>query len=76
MPGTWALVGVASVAEETSFAGAYTTAFGLHPDAAIVIDVTHTSDQPNVPKRKVGEISLASGPVIERGSGVHPRWPS
>jgi putative aminopeptidase FrvX len=73
MPGTWSLVGVASVAEETSFAGAYTSAYGLSPDAAIVIDVTHTSDQPNVPKRKVGEISLGAGPVIERGSGVHPR---
>jgi putative aminopeptidase FrvX len=71
-PGTWELVGVASVSEETSFAGAYTAAFGLDPDAAIVIDVTHTSDQPNVPKRKVGEIALGKGPVIERGSGVHP----
>ncbi len=72
MPGTWSLVGVASVAEETSFAGAHTSAYGLNPDAAIVIDVTHTSDQPNVPKRKVGEIDLGGGPVIERGSGVHP----
>jgi endoglucanase len=71
-PGSWQLVGVASVAEETSFAGAYTAAFGLDPDAAIVIDVTHTSDQPNVPKRKIGEITLGGGPVIERGSGVHP----
>jgi endoglucanase len=71
-PGAWELVGVASVSEETSFAGAYTAAFGLDPDAAIVIDVTHTSDQPNVPKRKVGEIALGKGPVIERGSGVHP----
>ncbi len=71
-PGSWSVVGVASVAEETSFAGAYTATFGLDPDAAIVIDVTHTSDQPNVPKRKVGEIALGNGPVIERGSGVHP----
>jgi putative aminopeptidase FrvX len=69
--GSWSLVGVASVAEETSFAGAHTATFGLDPDAAIVIDVTHTSDQPNVPKRKVGDIKLGGGPVIERGSGVH-----
>jgi putative aminopeptidase FrvX len=72
MPGAWSLVGVASVAEETSFAGAHTSSYDLNPDAAIVIDVTHTSDQPNVPKRKVGEINLGGGPVIERGSGVHP----
>jgi endoglucanase len=71
-PGTWKLVGVGSVGEETSFSGAYTSAFGLDPDAALIIDVTHTSDQPNVPKRKVGEIKLGGGPVIERGSGVHP----
>jgi endoglucanase len=71
-PGTWKLVGVGSVGEETSFSGAYTSAFGLDPDAALIIDVTHTSDQPNVPKRKVGEITLGGGPVIERGSGVHP----
>jgi endoglucanase len=71
-PGSWQLVGVGSVGEETSFSGAYTSAFGLDPDAALIIDVTHTSDQPNVPKRKVGEITLGGGPVIERGSGVHP----
>jgi putative aminopeptidase FrvX len=71
-PGTWRLVGVGSVGEETSFSGAYTSAFGLDPDAALVIDVTHTSDQPNVPKRKIGEITLGGGPVIERGAGVHP----
>lgn len=71
-PGTWQLVGVGSVGEETSFSGAYTSAFGLDPDAALIIDVTHTSDQPNVPKRKVGDIKLGGGPVIERGSGVHP----
>jgi endoglucanase len=71
-PGSWKLVGVGSVGEETSFSGAYTSAFGLDPDAALIIDVTHTSDQPNVPKRKVGEIKLGGGPVIERGSGVHP----
>jgi putative aminopeptidase FrvX len=71
-PGPWKLVGVGSVGEETSFSGAYTSAFGLDPDAALIIDVTHTSDQPNVPKRKVGEITLGGGPVVERGSGVHP----
>ena len=58
--GSWS--GSPRVSEETSFAGAYTAAFGLDPDAAIVIDVTHTSDQPNVPKRKVGEIALGKGP--------------
>jgi putative aminopeptidase FrvX len=71
-PGSWRLVGVASVGEETSFLGAYTSAFGLDPDAAIAVDVTHSSDQPNVSKQRIGDVRLGGGPVIERGSGVHP----
>ena len=71
-PGSWRLVAVASVSEETSFAGAYTSAFGLDPQAAIALDVTHTSDHPSVSKNKLGDVRMGAGPVIERGSGVHP----
>jgi len=70
-PGSWRYVGVASVAEEISFAGAYTSAFALAPTAAIAIDVTHTADYPSVTKNKIGDIKIGGGPVIERGSGVH-----
>ena len=45
-------VGVASVAEETSFAGAHTSSFALAPQAAIAIDVTHASDYPSVTKHE------------------------
>jgi putative aminopeptidase FrvX len=71
-PGSWRYVGVASVAEEISFAGAHTSAFALAPDAAIAIDVTHAADYPSVTKNKIGDIKIGGGPVIERGSGVHP----
>ena len=71
-PGAWRFAGVASVAEEISFAGAHTSAFSLAPQAAIAIDVTHTADHPSVTKNKIGDIRLGGGPVIERGSGVHP----
>ena len=71
-PGAWRFAGVASVAEEISFAGAHTSAFSIAPQAAIAIDVTHTADYPSVTKNKIGDIRLGGGPVIERGSGVHP----
>jgi endoglucanase len=71
-PGAWRYVGVASVAEEISFAGAYTSTFALAPQAAIAIDVTHTADYPSVTKNTIGDIRMGAGPVIERGSGVHP----
>ncbi len=70
-PGTASLVGVASVQEETSFAGAFTAAYGLAPTAAIVVDVTHASDYPGIEKTRVGDIRLGKGPVINRGAGVH-----
>jgi putative aminopeptidase FrvX len=72
--GAWRFVGVASVAEEISFAGAHTSAFSIAPQAAIAIDVTHTADYPSVTKNKIGDIRLGGGPVIERGSGVHPAF--
>jgi len=43
-------------------------------DATIAIDVTHTSDYPSVTKNKIGDIRIGGGPVIERGSGVHPAF--
>lgn len=71
-PGAWRFAGVATVAEETAFSGAFTSAFRLQPDAAIAIDVTHTSDYPSVRKERLGDLRMGAGPVIERGSGVHP----
>jgi endoglucanase len=70
-PGAARLVGVACIQEEINFAGAYTTAFGLAPDAAVVVDVTHCSDYSGVEKTRVGDIRMGAGPVIDRGAGVH-----
>jgi putative aminopeptidase FrvX len=64
--------GVAVVQEETSFAGARTTAFGLEPDIAVVVDVTHATDQPGVELGPVTKHALGSGPVIARGTIIHP----
>src|SRR5436190_12670158 len=67
------LVAVASVQEETTFAGSRTSTFALEPTAAIVVDVTHATDAPGVEPRELGRHELGSGPVIERGSIINPR---
>ena len=67
------VAGVAVVQEEITFAGAKTTAFSLEPQVAIVVDVTHATDAPGIdPKEVGGKHALGSGPVIGRGSTLHP----
>jgi endoglucanase len=70
-PGAARFVGVASVQEETSLGGAQTSAFGLAPDAAVVVDVTHCSDYSGVEKTRLGDIRMGRGAVVNRGAGVH-----
>jgi putative aminopeptidase FrvX len=68
------VAGVAVVQEEITFAGAKTTAFSLEPQVAVVVDVTHATDAPGIdPKEVGGKHALGSGPVINRGSTIHPR---
>jgi putative aminopeptidase FrvX len=63
---------VGSAQEEITFAGARTSAFRLDPQIAIIIDVTHATDAPGVDEKELGSHPLGSGPVIQRGSTVHP----
>ena len=53
--------------------GARTTAHALRPDVAIVVDVTHATDAPGIDEREIGKHPFGSGPVIERGSTLHPQ---
>jgi putative aminopeptidase FrvX len=64
---------VAVVQEEITFAGSRTTAFSLAPDLAIAVDVTFATDQPGVELGELTKHPLGSGPVITRGSTIHPR---
>ncbi|MCO5222655.1 MAG: M42 family metallopeptidase [Thermomicrobiales bacterium] len=59
---------VTATQEEIAFAGAHTTAFQLSPTAAIVIDVTHATDYPGADKWRNGDVKMAAGPVVGRGS--------
>lgn len=66
------VVAVASVREETSYAGARTATFAADPDVAITLDVTHTDDYPNSDQaRMTGSRALGSGPSISRGAAQH-----
>jgi putative aminopeptidase FrvX len=66
------VIAVASVREETSYAGARTATFAAEPDLAITLDVTHTNDYPNSDQARVtGARALGSGPSISRGAAQH-----
>ena len=65
---------VATAREEIAWTGggARTSAQSLKPQVAIVVDVTHATDHPDVEKKEVGEFNLGGGPVLSRGSAVNP----
>jgi putative aminopeptidase FrvX len=71
--GEWEVAAVAVAQEEITFGGSRTSAFALSPDAAIVIDVTHATDAPGVEIKELGKHELGSGPVLTRGSTIHPK---
>jgi len=63
---------VSTVQEELGVQGAKMVGFDLDPDAAIAIDVTHATDQPDSPGKKSSGVALGDGPVVARGSANHP----
>ena len=66
------VIALAVTQEETTFAGARTSAFAHNPDAAIVVDLTFATDQPGVELGPITKHPLDSGPVIARGTSLHP----
>lgn len=66
------VVAVGCVQEEIGLYGARGAAFGLDPDAAVAVDVTHATDTPGISKNELGDHALGSGPVIARASVLSP----
>jgi putative aminopeptidase FrvX len=64
------VAGVAAVQEEIGALGARAMAYGLRPDLAVVVDVTHATDAPGVEPGELGKHGLGDGPVITRGAIV------
>ena len=71
--GAGPVAGVAAVQEEIGAHGAHAMAYGLEPDVAIVVDVTHATDVPGVESGQLGEHGLGDGPVLTRGAIVSAR---
>lgn len=65
----WDVYAVATVQEEVSGLGALTSAFDIHPDIGIAIDVTH-GDMPGVPDNET--FAIGKGPTITVGPNIHP----
>ncbi|PYO94948.1 MAG: endoglucanase [Gemmatimonadetes bacterium] len=67
-----AVFSVASTREEIAWtgSGARTSAVGIEPDVALVVDVTHATDYPGADKKHTGDHKLGAGVVLSRGSSV------
>jgi endoglucanase len=63
---------VSNVQEEVGLLGARQIAYSLHPDVALVVDVTHATDYPTVNKAQHGDIKIGKGPAITHGGCNHP----
>jgi endoglucanase len=63
---------MAVVQEEETFGGSRTSAYSQNPDVAIAVDVTFSTDQPGVELGQMTKHELGTGPVVARGSSLHP----
>lgn len=63
---------VSTVQEEVGVQGAKMVGYDLDPDAMVAVDVTHATDNPDVPGKRKGPVELGEGPVVSRGSANHP----
>jgi endoglucanase len=66
------VLALAVTQEETTFAGSRTSTFAHDPDVAIVVDLTFATDQPGIELGPITKHPLDSGPVIARGTSLHP----
>src|SRR5947199_795472 len=66
------VVGVATTREEIAWTGggARTSAVGLEPNVALVVDVTHATYWPGAEKKRAGEHKLGGWSVLARGCAV------
>ncbi|HYR30320.1 MAG TPA: M42 family metallopeptidase [Gemmatimonadales bacterium] len=68
-----AVFAVATTQEEIAWTGggARTSAVGIDPHVALVVDVTHATDWPGAEKKLAGDHKLGGGPVLARGSSIN-----
>ncbi|WP_069131049.1 M20/M25/M40 family metallo-hydrolase [Rhodohalobacter halophilus] len=66
------VIALNSVQEEVGGFGARMMSFRHMPDAALVTDVTHSTDTPGVNKKEFGSVTLGGGPTVQHGGANHP----
>jgi putative aminopeptidase FrvX len=68
-PHVWDVWAVATVQEEITLGGAYTSAYQLHPSLAVSIDVTF-GISPGSPSHQ--SFPIGKGPTLVQGPNIHP----
>lgn len=63
---------VSNVQEEVGLLGARQIAYSLHPQIALVVDVTHATDYPTFNKPQHGDVKIGCGPTLTHGGCNHP----
>ena len=73
-PGAARVVAAATTQEEIAWhgGGALVCAACVNPQMALVVDVTFATDHPGLEKKEIGDHKLGGGPVLSRGSIIHP----
>jgi putative aminopeptidase FrvX len=73
-PGSARVVAAATTQEEIAWTGggALVAANSVRPRMALVVDVTHATDHPNMEKKEIGDHRLGGGPVLGRGALLSP----
>jgi endoglucanase len=66
------VIATSSTQEETGLHGAKMLGGALKPDVMIAIDMTHSTDTPDVDQRRLGKVELGKGPSIGIGRENHP----
>lgn len=64
---------VNSVQEEVGLRGAEMVTNSIHPDVAIVTDVTHDTQTPMINKKKHGDVRCGNGPSVTYAPAVHQK---
>jgi tetrahedral aminopeptidase len=72
-PPSAAVFAASSVQEEIGLRGARVSSYTAHTEIGVALEVTWTSDHPQVSKTELGDSRVGAGPVIFRGANVNAR---
>lgn len=67
------IFGAATIQEENGCYGGIMVAKRVNPSVALAIDLTHSTDVPDISKERHGECNLGNGPVLSIGSVSHKK---